>query len=116
MGNLLKISILVSISGIIALFLLNTSLGSPNMQIKDINQEMINEKATIQGEITYLYISKDGHVFLKVKDESGEIKVVIFKDSGLSNVYGLEEGQKISVSGKIQEYKGELEIIARDVK
>lgn len=97
------------------MFFLNVSFGSPNILIKDINEEMINEKVTIQGEITYLYVSKNGHVFLKIKDESGEIKVVVFKNSGLSRVYELEKGQKISVSGKIEEYKDELEIIAKDI-
>ena len=65
--------------------------------------------------VTSVYVSKDNHVFLKVADNTGEISVIAFKNSNIDSAYDLENGDQISVSGRVDEYKGSLEIIAKEI-
>lgn len=110
--NLIKISITVAIIGIVALFFIVKYQQQNTVKISDLEQGQIER---ITGMINSVYISKDGHTFLKVTDSSGEISVVAFKSSNI-DVYDLEIGDQISVLGRIEEYKGSLEIIAKEIR
>ena len=110
--NLIKISIAVAAIGIMALFFLIKFNEQNVAKIADLKQGQI-EKVT--GMVNSVYVSKDNNVFLKVADNSGEISVVVFKSSNIDGVYGLEVGDQISVSGRVEEYKGALEIIAKEI-
>ena len=110
--NIIKISITVAIIGIIALFFLVRYQEQNTVKISELKQGQIER---ITGMINSLYTSKDGHTFLKVTDSSGEISVVAFKSSNI-DVYNLDVGDQISVLGRVEEYKNELEIIAKEIK
>jgi DNA/RNA endonuclease YhcR with UshA esterase domain len=110
--NLIKISITVAIVGIIALFFIVKYQQQNTVKISDLEQGQIER---ITGMINSVYVSKDGHTFLKVTDSSGEISVVAFKSSNI-DVYDLELGDQISVLGRVEEYKGNLEIIAKEIR
>ena len=110
--NIIKISITVAIIGIIALFFLVRYQEQNTVKISELKQGQIER---ITGLINSLYTSKDGHTFLKVTDSSGEISVVAFKSSNI-DVYNLDVGDQISVLGRVEEYKNELEIIAKEIK
>ena len=66
--------------------------------------------------VTSVYVSRNDHVFLKVADNTGEITIVAFKNSNIDEAYDLEIGEEVSVLGRVDEYKGELEIIAKEIK
>ena len=110
--NLIKISITVAIIGVVALFFIVKYQQQNTVKISDLEQGQIER---ITGMINSVYISKDGHTFLKVTDSSGEISVVAFKSSNI-DVYDLEIGDQISILGRVEEYKGSLEIIAKEIK
>lgn len=110
--DLIKISITVAIVGIIALFFIVKYQQQNTVKISDLEQGQIER---ITGMINSVYVSKDGHTFLKVTDSSGEISVVAFKSSNI-DVYDLELGDQISVLGRVEEYKGSLEIIAKEIR
>ena len=110
--NLIKISIVVALIGIVALFFIVKYQQQNIVKISDLRQGQIER---ITGMINSVYISKDGHTFLKVTDSSGEISVVAFKSSNI-DTYNLEIGDQISVLGRVEEYKGSLEIIASEIK
>jgi len=110
--NLIKISIAMALIGIAALFFIVKFQQQNTVKISDLEQGQIER---ITGMINSVYISKDGHTFLKVTDSSGEISVVAFKSSNI-DTYNLEIGDQISVLGRVEEYKGSLEIIASEIK
>jgi len=110
--NLIKISITIAIIGIVALFFIVKYQQQNTVKISDLEQGQIER---ITGMINSVYVSKDGHTFLKVTDSSGEISVVAFKSSNI-DVYDLEIGDQISVLGRVEEYKGSLEIIAKEIR
>lgn len=77
----------------------------------DSLSEYKGRDVTIKGEI--LSINDIGNLaFLTVAQEKIEtVDVILFKDSPLV----LEEGDNVVISGSVEEYKGELEIIGNKV-
>ncbi len=111
--DILKISISIAIIGILALFLIVQFNNETVVKIEDLK---VGEMEMISGMVTSFYTSKDDHVFLKVADNTGEITVVAFKGSNIDVAYELENNDQISVLGRVDEYKGKLEIIAKEIK
>lgn len=108
--TLLKISIFTSIVGIVALYFI---MQPSEIKIGDINRNHIGKTVKVLGEIGSKYENKNGHIFLKLADSSGQINVVIFNNTKVER--NLEVGQMIEISGEIEEYKGELEIIPKTI-
>lgn len=85
---------------------------------KEVNISQVSEEFNflrIRGKITEVSVSKSGTTFLKVKDDSGIIDVVIFKNS-MVDMPDAKAGEFVEVLGKPQKYKGKLEIIATQIK
>jgi RecJ-like exonuclease len=111
--NIIKISIAVAAIGIVALFFLVRYNEQNTVKISELKQGQIER---ITGMVNSIYVSKDGHTFLKVADTSGEVSVVAFKSSNIDGMYEIEVGDQVSVLGRVEEYKGKLEIIAKEIK
>ncbi len=106
-STLLKISLIISITGIFTLlFILEFSEVKP-FQIKDITKKQLENQIKIQGEITSIK-ETPGLYILNVNDLTETITVIIFKEDPLN----IKKGMYIEVTGEVQEYKDELEIIA----
>jgi len=111
--NIVKISIVVAAIGIVALFFLVRYNEQNTTRISELKQGQIER---ITGMINSVYVSKDDNAFLKIADTSGEVSVVAFKSSNIDEIYNLEVGDQVSVLGRVEEYKGKLEIIAKEIK
>ena len=111
--DILKISIAIAIVGIITLFFI---VQFNNETVEKINDLKIGQISKITGMITSAFVSKNDDVFLKVADDTGEISVVAFKKSNIDTAYYLENGDQVSVTGRVEEYKGSLEIIASKIE
>jgi len=111
--NIIKIAIVVAILGIAALFFIIRYNEQNTIQVTELKQGQIER---ITGMVNSVYISKDGHAFLKVADTSGEVSVIAFKNSNIDEAYNVGIGDQISVLGRVEEYKGQLEIIAKEIK
>jgi len=111
--NILKISIIVAILGIISLFFISRILIEKTIEISKLE---IGQIERISGIVNSVYVSRDDHVFLKVADKTGEITVIAFKNSNIDEAYDLELGEEILVLGRVDEYNGEIEIIAKEIR
>ncbi len=110
---ILKISITIAIIGIISLYIFTTVFEN-KIAVFEIT-EFVGERVTVEGTVSDYHVSKDGHVFFEVHDSSGGVDVVAFRNSNIEQAYHLKEGQRIKLTGKVQEYKNELEIIASSI-
>lgn len=110
--DILKISIITAVIGIILLFVITQVFKEEEVKIEDVKLGQIER---ISGMVTSVYVSKNMHVFLKVADNTGEISVVVFENYNIDEAYDIEVGDEISVLGRIDEYKGEMEIIAKEI-
>ena len=113
-SNLLKISIFISIIGIISVFMVKGYATDLDIPISEAENYM-GRSIRLSGSISDIFITETGHGFIDLYDDTGHIKVVVFKSSGLNIIHALKRDDTVSILGKIAEYEGELEIIAKDI-
>lgn len=114
--SLIHIAFALAIIGIIGLFIVTQFIGPAEMKIGKITASEAGQIAKIRGVVDSYY-TKDGNVFLDVNDSS-TIAVIMFQSVAKNNpaVYSIQKGDNVTIEGKIQLYKNELEIVANSVK
>lgn len=108
MEKLLKISFIISILGILFLMILSNYLTIENLEIKDINQDLINKKIQIQGIIFEIKNYPDFQI-IKIRNKTDEIEIIA------NNHLNLIENDKIRIIGKVQEYNNNFQINAEKI-
>jgi len=88
---------------IIALLIIIYSLTLIEAPLKEINETSIGDYVRVQGTIQS-YAGLERLTIFNLIDETGSIKVVFFKQAPAWN------GKKVEVTGRVAEYKGELEL------
>lgn len=104
---LLKIALVTSIIGLGFLVLILTTTGLQEIDISEAKELEEDQAVKIIGTVERITV-KEGFSIINLRKEE-EITVIMFDKVNLS------KGQRIEVSGKIEEYKGEKEIIAEKV-
>lgn len=110
--TLVVISVIFVIFGMLGLFFIDM-LRVDGLKIGDIGYEDIGNNVKVCGNVSEKYVSKNKHLFFRLGDGSGEIKVVIFnttlKKIGI-DIDTIKNGDSVCVIGNIDIYKGWLEI------
>lgn len=113
--TLLKLSLIVSVTGIILLFVFAQTIEAEKIEIADIDKSFIGNNIEVFADIITFY-SSDGNYFLKIRDKTGNISAIIFKQVVNSfDTSKLKKGQQIKLSGEVSDYKGSLEIITNKI-
>ncbi len=95
----------------IAILVLTKPLYVP---VKDIDRNLLGHRVETSGTIKYIY-SRNGHYFLTLENQS-RIKVVFFSTQAKrNNLQSFRKGDAITVVGKVNEYKSEIEIIGEQI-
>ena len=102
--TLLKLSLAISIAGMIALFVLTETMEAPEYSIADALKTEGYVK--ISGTVKSIRQS-NGISFLKMTDNSGEIDVIMFEE-----LTGVKKGSIAEVSGKVSVYNGKKQLEA----
>ena len=110
-STLFKIALICSLAGILLLIFISERLELPISNISSIEKSSLEDKVKISGTIEKV-IETNGLYILDVKDNTGIITVMIFKEEPLQ----LKQGTLIEVQGTITEYKGKIEINAESIK
>ncbi|MFQ5647843.1 MAG: exodeoxyribonuclease VII large subunit [Candidatus Aenigmatarchaeota archaeon] len=117
---LTRVALACSIFGLAGLFFVSSSLTGAVVGIGGLTPESIGVGVKVCGNITDKHVSRAGHMFFQVADRSGAIDVVVFNSTvdriASSDPRGLEVGNGVCVLGKLDIYKGELEILPRDIE
>lgn len=107
--NLLKISFVVMLIGILTIIILSNYAEPSLTKIQNINEMMIDEWVKINGTIIDLTNYNSTSIFL-LEDNTATIKVVQY------NAYSdIHRGMSVEIIGKVIEYKNELEIEASKI-
>ena len=102
--TLLKISLACSVVGIFIVLIFADKLEPPLMDITNISNSLVDQDVKIRGTVSSSRMASSA-IMLEVQDETGKIKVVVF-DTDLN----VDKGQMVEILGKVQEYKGILEL------
>lgn len=75
---------------------------------------MVGTTVTVSGKIMSHNYHKDGHLFMTISDGTGSMRVTIFSDlASRINPDNVAKSVTIRVTGNVDEYKGNLQIIPR---
>ncbi|HEX5549416.1 MAG TPA: exodeoxyribonuclease VII large subunit, partial [Nitrospira sp.] len=72
----------------------------------------------LEGEVSNLRMPGSGHVYCTLKDESSQIRAVLFRSSAVRLKFTLQEGMCIIVRGRLTVYepRGEYQIVLDNVE
>lgn len=117
--NFLKIvCMLSSLLGLILIYYVAISTQPKVVSISEITLDLVGRPVTVNGTITKVRFHQDGHAFLTISDGKGQIQVPLFASfllaSGL-DVSKLKVGNNILVSGTVDLYNNQMQIVPRKV-
>ncbi|MBR9690745.1 hypothetical protein GOV08_03610 [Candidatus Woesearchaeota archaeon] len=100
--KLLKISIIISIAGVVGLFIVSSLIHPKLISISDVDESHIGKIVAVKGEVTKIFIS-------------GNRTIIYIDDSLVSftifSKVEIEKGKKVEITGKVEEYQDNLQII-----
>ncbi len=72
----------------------------------------------VKGEISNLSQPTSGHLYFTLKDESSELRCVMFRDKCAQLKFNLEDGMSVIVRGRISVYekKGTYQLYAKEIQ
>ena len=85
--------------------------------ISDLLEEEIGF-VWLEGEVSNMRIPSSGHYYFTLKDDSSQIRAVMFRNRAITIPFDIENGQKLLCLGRISVYKprGEYQIIIEDAR
>ena len=103
------------------MYFASVNLEPQEIRISDISAEMEGRRLLTTGYLTEKRVHENGHLFLTISDEKAKLQVPLFSDFMKSlNQKGITKddfnlGDKISVQGTLENYKGTLQIIPKSL-
>lgn len=109
--QLLKLSTLISVVGVIIIYAISMEIEVPTTKISEISKDRNGEILRTCGAVSSTAQSQKGTLFIKLTDEK-TIDIVFFPDvaEGLG-AYILRKGDSVCVTGEVGIYKQKVEII-----
>ncbi len=89
-------------------------------QLSNILKTLVEEafqEVWVEGEISNLKSYSSGHIYFILKDETSQIKGVVFRDVTKRIKFSLDNGLKVVCYGRIEYYnpRGEINLIVYDI-
>lgn len=95
------------------------TVGQVNNYIKNIiSQDYMLKSITIRGEVSNCKYHSLGHIYFSLKDETGSLPAVMFKQTAAKGLnFRLQEGQAVVVSGSMNVYErdGRYQLYANSI-
>ncbi len=75
------------------------------------------DEVVVEGEVSNLRVPPSGHMYFTLKDETSQIRAVIFRSTSVFLTYLPENGQKVVVKGRLTVYerRGEYQVIVDEL-
>lgn len=112
-----RLCVALSIAGMAAIFIITSVQQPEKAAISSLDANDVGKLAQIEGVISNIELTSEGHLFFSLVGD-GEIRVVLFKPDlaalGLSPEVFIE-GRSAVVTGLVKQYRGELEIMPKEV-
>lgn len=109
MRNVYKASVFLAVIGLTLLYFSSLYIQIEEVDIGAIEKDWNGKNVKISGELTD-YSSSGSTAFLTVNDTTGSILVVNFDSKE-----EYDEGSSVNVTGHVAIYKGQLEVIAKEI-
>lgn len=112
---LVAVSLSVSMVGLLMIYVTSKSIDPESFTISEIDDTLIGKLVSVKGFVVSKSEHDAGHIFLTISDGRKRLQVPIFSSVAekLDSRFYLSRGQEISVTGNVDEYRGQLQIIPR---
>lgn len=107
-----RLSVFCAIAGVLFIGAYSVMESPKNISIAEISEYNIGEKVRVNGIVSFAIANENIAIF-EIENE-GKIKCVIFNPRIEERII-LQKGSFVEVIGKVQQYKGSLEIVAEKV-
>lgn len=118
-SSLVFICFFLSAAGLGLIYFAAINIQPADLSLEEVDYQLIGRAVKTSGYITYKNTHPEGHVFLTISENGKKMQVPLFagfmnslNGNGLTE-NDLKKGVKISVTGLVGEYKGQLQIIPR---
>lgn len=115
--KIIRLCLIGSVLSVALLYFLVQQVGSQAVKVGEITGSLAGRTVNVTGEISSLYLHKNGHIFFNLKDGEDRVRVVIWESmveelrySGV-NVSQIKNGNNVQIVGTVEMYHGEPEII-----
>ncbi len=108
-----QFALLCGLAGIVFLFYYSYSGECPPIPAGKINEGMLEKEVCVRGMVEWAHLGESALLF--GINDGNRVKVVLFNPRR-EHAELVKEGALVSVRGKVQEYRGELEIVALEIK
>ena len=106
---LLKIALIVSLAGLLVLYIISDNIAIKEQTLEKITLVNKDEMVKVKGTVSRL-TDTDKVTIMEIMQPT-EITIVLFKGSNESTP--IKEGNEVEIIGKVDDYEGNLEIIAQ---
>ena len=110
--TLLKVSLIVSLFGLFALYIISDNLGINEKSVEKITLENKDKFVNLNGIVSKV-IDSEKVAILEITQPQ-KITVVLFKNE--NKTIKIREGNEVEIFGKVDEYEGKMELIADGVR
>jgi cytochrome c-type biogenesis protein CcmE len=107
-----KLALAISLLGIAVLFAIDYLNAPEEIRISEIQESMVFQRVKTKGIVEWRHFAKNTLLF-EIQDLQ-KIKAVLFNPSK-KELSEVNEKKLVEITGKIQKYKGELEIVVERV-
>ena len=116
-AKIIRLCLIGSVLSIIVLYFAVLQVGSMSVKVGEITGNLAGNVVNVTGEVSNLYLHKNGHVFFNLIEGGDKVRVVIWESdveqlrySGV-DMASVENGDKVQIVGTVEMYQGEPEII-----
>ncbi|MCJ7478662.1 MAG: hypothetical protein MUP63_00600 [Candidatus Nanohaloarchaeota archaeon QJJ-7] len=107
--SLQRLSLLLALTGLTTVYVSSAVLGPETASVGEISEGDLGSTVRVTGTVRDLGNGEDA-VFFRLEEESGDIAAVYF-----GNEPGIEEGKTYTFDGRVEIYRGELELVVENV-
>lgn len=109
---MMRLGLACSLTGLAAIYAATMQVRPAMTSIGSLDNQFVGLKVTVSGEVIDSYEHEDGHLFLKLRDDScGVVSVPIFARVRSELGEPVELLDVVQVTGEVRLYRGELEVV-----
>lgn len=112
--GLVKTSVACSVLGLVLIYAFSCMVEPRAISINLLDR-YLGRIVRVTGTIVDIRTHEAGHIFVKIKDESGICEIPLFKDLA-GKVPKLTIGDRLEVVGTVEEYNDSPQVVPRSVK
>ena len=102
---------------LVAIYIILLQMEPQSVGVGEVTDQLAGKTVNVTGRASDVYFHKAGHVFFNLVDGEEKVRVVIWENIAEQLSYSgvdltrLKNGQKVQVTGNVEMYKGEPEIV-----